>query len=148
MVFKDKEAPYKQGKRPKDNFKVKEETTFDVVVTGFIEPVKEYTGKEADTWPYIINGELVTKSFYNGWKAGFVIGAYDGGELKEIGTISSGMTDYLREDTAKNPDKYLGCVIEIKAMSVDKKRHSIRHGRFIKVREDKNQEDCTFDTIF
>lgn len=148
MVFKSKEAPYRQGKRPKDNFKVKEETTFDVVVTGFIEPVKEYTGKEADTWSYKINGELVTKSFYHGWKAGFVISAYDGGELKEIGTISSGMTDFLREDTAENPDKYLGHVIEIKAMSVDKQRHSIRHGRFIRIREDKNKEDCTFDTIF
>lgn len=148
MVFKNKNAPYKPGKRPKDNFKVKEETTFDVVVTGFVEPEREYTGKESDTWPYIIDGKLVTKPYYNGWHMGFVVSAYDGGELKEVGTIASGLNDFLREDTAKNPDKYLGSVIEIKAMSTDKEKQSIRHGRFIRIREDKNKEDCTFEEIF
>lgn len=148
MVFKKKDSPYMAGKRPRDNWKIKSETTFDVVVIGFIEPEKEYTGKESDTWPYIIDNELVTKAYYNNWKAGFVIGAYNGGELKEIGTISSGMTDFLREDTARNPEKYLGHVIEVKAMSVDKNKKSIRHGRFVRLREDKEKEDCTFETIF
>lgn len=148
MVFKDIAKPYAPGKRPRYNFKMKSETTFDVVVVGFIEPEKEYRGKDAATWKYKIDGENVTKMFYYGWKAGFIVGAYDGGELVEVGTISSGMTDYLREDTAKNPDKYLGQVVEIQAMSVDKQRHTIRHGRFIRVREDKNKEDCTIEEIF
>lgn len=148
MVFKHKDMPYAPGKRPRYNFKMKSETTFDVVVMGFIEPEREYTGKDAANWKYKIDGENVTKAFYKKWLVGFKVGAYDGGELVEVGTISSGMTDYLREDTAKNPDKYLGQVVEIQAMSVDKKRHTIRHGRFIRIREDKNQTDCTMEEIF
>ncbi len=147
-VFKDRNATYKPGKRPKDNFKEKTIVTLDVIVIGFIEPEKEYKGKELSTWKYFVDNEPVTKAYYFGWKAGFVVGAYDGGELKEIGTISSGMTDFMREDTATYPEHYLNHVIEISAMSVDKERHSIRHGRFIRMRDDKNTEDCTFETIF
>jgi len=33
-------------------------------------------------------------------------------------------------------------------MSVDKKEHSIRHGFFLKFRDDKNPSDCLISEIF
>ena len=188
VVLKDRHGVYQPGKRPTYNKKIKTETTFDVIITGFVEPEKEYTGKEIETWPYWIEysevrsdntveeyrwsiedalGEHgayyqykanprwylpVTKAYYYGWKAGIKVAAWDKGEdlsgLVQLGTISSGMTDFWRQDMAENPDKYLNTVVEIQAMSVDSKEHTIRHGRILNLREDKSEWDCTLDQIF
>lgn len=91
----------------------------------------------------------VTKAFFHRWKAGFIVGLYDdNGVLCPVGNITSGMTDYLRETTADYPAQYLDHVIEIQCMSVDKNEHTIRHGRFIRMRDDKNPEDCTMESVF
>lgn len=188
VVLKDRKGLYRPGKRPVYNKKIKTETTFDVVITGFVEPEKEYTGKEIETWPYWIefteadaNGVMresrwapedalgeygayyqykhnprwyqpVTKAYYYGWKAGIQIGVWDKGEkeagLVNIGTISSGMTDFWRQDMAENPDKYLDQVVEIQAMSVDKNEHTIRHGRIMRMRDDKTSWECDMEGVF
>lgn len=149
MVFKYKNGLYVPGKRPTYNFKAKTETTFDAVIIDFIDPEKLYTGKEIENWNYWIAGNPVTKAYYNGWKAGIIVGAFDSnGKMISIGNISSGMTDFLREDMAKNPNKYLGQVVEIQAMSVNSDDLTIRHGRLVKLRPDKTASECTLDTIF
>lgn len=149
MVFKNKNGKYQGGKRPAYNFKVKTETTFDAFIIGFVSPEKIYTGKEIDTWPYWEDGVPVTKPYYNNWVMGVVIGAFnDKGEIEQIGTIASGFTDFYRQDMAENEDEYMYNVIEIQAMSVDKKNHTIRHGRFIRMRPDKDWKDCTIKNIF
>lgn len=148
MVFRHKDSVYKPGKRPKEIFKIKTEETFDVFITGFVEPVKEYTGKEIDTWSYWIDDEPVTKAYYNGWKAGFIVGLLDGDRIVNVGSITSGMTDEMRQDAAEHPENYLDKVIEIQAMSVDKNELSIRHGRFKRMRPDKNKEECTVESVF
>ena len=149
MVFKKKEGLYLPGKRPKDNFKVKTEETFDAVIIGFVEPEKQYTGKELESWQYFKDGMPVTKAYYNGWKAGVEIGAFDDeGNIKSIGTISSGMTDYLRQNMAEHPDNYLDKTVEIQAMSVNSDDYTIRHGRLIRVRDDKEGKECTLKSIF
>ena len=149
MVFKKRSGLYLPGKRPQDNFKVKTEETFDAVIIGFIEPEKQYTGKELESWQYFKDGMPVTKAYYNGWKAGVEIGAFDDeGNIKSIGTISSGMTDYLRQDMAEHPDNYLDKTVEIQAMSVNSDDYTIRHGRLIRVRDDKESKECTLKAIF
>ncbi len=149
MVFKKQNGVYIPGKRPPDNFKVKTEETFDCIINGFIEPEKEYTGKEIETWKYWQNDIPVTKAYYNGWKAGIEVAAYnDKGDLVNIGTISSGMTDFWREDMAKCPNNYLGKVVEIQAMSVNKEELTIRHGRLMRIRDDKPAIECTLGSIF
>ena len=188
VVLKKRDEVYKPGKRPTYNKKVKTETTFDVFITGFVEPEKEYTGKEIETWPYWIEytemcadgtykeshwsiedalGEHgayynhkanpriyrpVTKAYYYGWKAGISVGVWDKTDdisaVVQLGTISSGMTDFLRQDMAENPDKYLDTVVEIQAMSVDKVEHTIRHGRIVRIREDKTDWDCDLESVF
>lgn len=178
MVLKRKDGLYFPDKRPAWNsIKVKQVDYADVVITGFCDATKEYTGKEIDTWAYWIIEEdsrfgwmlhkkcevgkkeairspqfrtiAVTKPYYLGWKTAMRVSAYDSkGELKEIGTISSGLNDELRAGFAFTPEKYLGKVAAVQCMSLDKKEQTIRHGFLKEIREDKNAKDCTLETVF
>lgn len=172
VVLKKKDYPYEYNKRPAySSVKIKKVDTVDVVCMGFEDPTKEYNGKE--TSDYLMNiktgekfirskcSELntledamnnaedfieITKPFYYGWKTAIKIGLYKDGELVSIGTVSSGLTDFYREDFAKNPQKYIGQVIECECMEL--KDGSLRHPIFKRFREDKNAEDCKYEEIF
>ena len=172
VVLKKKDYPYEYNKRPAySSVKIKKADTVDVVCMGFEDPTKEYNGKE--TSDYLMNiktgekfirgkrSELkilenamndvkdfieITKPFYYGWKTAVKIGLYKNGELVSIGTVSSGLTDFYREDFAKNPQKYIGQVIECECMEL--KDGSLRHPIFKRFREDKNAEDCKYEEIF
>jgi ATP-dependent DNA ligase len=171
MVLKKKDAPYEPSKRPLTNLKAKQVDFADVVVIGFNDPTKEYTGKELVNWEYWINPETnelyptglhyekslengaeyapVTKHYYNGWKNAIEIGAYDkDGHIVSIGTIASGLNDELRKDFAENPSEYLNKVCMIQCMSKDNQAKTIRHGFFVQFREDKDQQECKLDDIF
>lgn len=93
---------------------------------------------------------LVTKPYYMGWSnARIKIGAYDeNGNIKEIGTIHSGITDEMKEDMTKNPNNYLNKVVKIQCMSLDKKEKTIRHGHYKGIRADKNPQECMIQDIF
>ena len=172
VVLKKKDYPYEYNKRPAySSVKIKKADTVDVVCMGFEDPTKEYNGKE--TSDYLMNiktGEKfirdkrlelniledamnnvkdfieITKPFYYGWKTAIKIGLYKDGELVSIGTVSSGLTDFYREDFAKNPQKYIGQVIECECMEL--KDGSLRHPIFKRFREDKNAEDCKYEEVF
>jgi ATP-dependent DNA ligase len=172
VVLKKKDYPYEYNKRPAySSVKIKKADTVDVVCMGFEDPTKEYNGKETSdylmnikTGEKIIRGkhsELnlledamnnvedfieITKPFYYGWKTAIKIGLYKDGELVSIGTVSSGLTDFYREDFAKNPQKYIGQVIECECMEL--KDGSLRHPIFKRFREDKNAEECKYEEIF
>lgn len=164
MVVKKKTALYEPGKRPQTMLKAKQVDYIDAVIIGFKDPVKEYTGKEIENWGFwenpetgmLVNGlyynkgyNPVTKHYYYGWKNAIEIGAYDSnGQLKSIGTIASGLTDYMREDMSSNPEKYLYKVVEIQCMMKDNKEQTLRHGFFLNIREDKNKEECLLKDIF
>lgn len=150
VVLKKKDAGYAAGARPAwDTIKIKKVDTLDAICIGFCEPTKEYAGKESANWPYQIDGQLVTKAFFYGWKGAFEIGAYDkDGKIVKIGTISSGLTDELKEDFSKNPEKYLNKVVELQCMEKDVEEKSLRHGFLIRFREDKNAEKCLLEDIF
>ena len=164
MVVKKKTALYEPGKRPQTMLKAKQVDNIDAVIIGFKDPVKEYTGKEIETWTYwynpktdnFLNGtfygqgyEPVTKHYYYGWKNAIEIGAYDeNGNIHSIGTIASGLTDYMREDMTANPEKYLNKVVEIQCMMKDNNEKTLRHGFFLRLREDKNANECTLKEIF
>lgn len=178
MVFKKADAIYEPGKRPtKTYFKMKEHMdSIDLVCIGLEEAVRIYTGKEIETWQYWIErGEQdqygtfqwyplygyhykdyeqnphiyqpVTKPWYNGWKTAMTLGLYKNEELVEVGRVASGFTDALRQDMAENPDNYIGHVVECEAMSTTKDG-ALRHPVFIKMRYDKNPEDCKYEEVF
>ena len=150
MVFKQKDAFYYPGKRPVGKtIKAKTEDTLDCVITGVVEPLKEYTGKDVNSWSYWEEGVPVTKGYAKNWIAGFSLGAFtDKGDLETFGTVTSGMTDFLRADGRINPQKYLGQTVEIQCMSIDKQERTLRHARLIKFRDDKPAQDCLVKDIF
>ena len=96
------------------------------------------------------NITAVTKPYYYNWSnARLVIGAYDtNGQIQKIGVIHSGISDEMKEDMTHNPDKYLGKVCMIQCMQLDSKEHTIRHGFFKGMREDKDAHDCTLNAVF
>lgn len=175
IVLKKKDAPYSEGKRPAwATIKCKQMDTIDLVCTRAIEATKEYTGKELETWPYWQerserdqNGEYtwlssegqyyedylhnphiykpVTKPYFYGWKTAIGIGAYDDeGNLKEIGTVSSGLTDEMRAHL----DDYVGKVVALQCMSIDRKEKTLRHPIVKAWRDDKNAAECKLREVF
>lgn len=163
MVVKKKTALYEPGKRPQTMLKAKQVDYIDAVIIGFKDPVKEYTGKELENWQYWNKGGHfvmgfyyndpeaipVTKHYYYGWKNAIEIGAYDkNGNLHSIGTIASGLTDSMREDMTKYPENYIYKVCEIQCMMKDNKEQTLRHGFFLRMREDKNPTECLLSEIF
>lgn len=158
--------------------KVKQMDSIDLICTGFCDATKEYTGKELATWEYweergeqSQDGEYtwllsegryyedylhnphiyrpVTKPYYLGWKTAIRIGAYnDKGELVDLGTVSSGLTDDNKREMTENPDLWLGHVVALDCMQIDKKEHTLRHPVFKCKREDKDAKDCVISEIF
>ena len=168
IVLKKKDAPYSEGKRPAwATIKCKQMDTIDLVCTRAIEATKEYTGKELNTWEYwvdlsgnpyhgrYLNDEgyatiktpmfAVTKPYFYGWKTAIGIGAYDDeGNLKEIGTVSSGLTDEMRAHL----DDYVGKVVALQCMSIDRKEKTLRHPIVKAWRDDKNAAECKLSEVF
>lgn len=174
MVVKKKTALYEPGKRPQTMLKAKQVDYIDAIIIGFKDPAVVYTGKELESWQYWVNPDNeekypvgcyydkyiteeismfyvpVTKHFYYGWKNAIEIGAYDtnSGNIVSIGTIASGLTDFLREDMSLHPENYLNKVVEIQCMMKDNKEKTLRHGFFLQIRYDKPAKECLLDDIF
>lgn len=169
-VLKKRNAPYTPGKRPAwDTIKCKQMDSIDLVITRTIEPTREYTGKDIETWPYwettdqssivlIVdnvchygeNGwEAVTKPYYLGWHTSIGIGAYnEEGKLVELGTVSSGITDEMRRQMTETPENYVGHVCSLDCMSIDRKEKTLRHPVFKCMRDDKNPHECLINEVF
>ena len=176
-VLKKRDYPYTPGKRPAwSTIKIKQMDSIDLICTGFCPPTKEYSGKELDTWEFWLiernDPELgwieekkvsycelirspsyrtvpITKYYYYGWNTAIKVGAYnDNGDLVELGTVSSGLTDEMKRDMTENPQNYLNKVVSLDCMSIDKKEHTLRHPALKCWREDKSSKDCTIREIF
>lgn len=168
-VLKKKDAPYVPDKRPAwSSIKIKKMDYVDCICIGFEDATKYYDGKEITTWPYwekvLDDGtsiqihtcqygdtdwQPITKGYYYGWKTSMKLGAYDDKRnLIEIGTVSSGLTDELKESFAREPEKYLNRVVSIQCMEKNSKDHTLRHGFFKGFRDDKNITDCTLAECF
>jgi len=170
VVLKRKDGIYAPGDRPAwVSLKIKQTATIEAIISDITYGAIESSTKELESWqfwksvdeagPYYkgdgykgyLDGELipVTKWAYYGIKTTLIISAIDkDGYAKEITRIKSGLSDEMINDMNENPDKYIGEVCEIECMSLDKINHTVRHGRFKKMREDKLAEDCTIDCIF
>jgi len=148
IILKRKDSVYSPGKRPAWQWlKFKQEEDFDVVCTGFLPPTKEYTGRELDNWKYYEGDIPVTKPYANGWVGSLIMSCYKDGELMEIGSVASGLTDSLLEKIKNNPDDYIMKPMVIKAMETTED-FKLREPKFIGFRDDINAKDCTFEKIF
>lgn len=125
-------------------YKIKQVDTVDVVIMGIEMPTKEYTGKDPENYKYRDEeGNPVNRLWYLGYANAFVIGVYAGDSLIKIGTVASGLDDATREQAALHPDEFVGAVIEVDCMSIDKAGRSLRHPRLMRFRPDKDQRHCT-----
>lgn len=162
MIFRDKKAYYNAivekggegivlkhlqsmyGERSKW-IKLKKEKTWDVVITGFEDP-SEMSIKKGDSLPTITHYKSL------GWIGSIKFGQYIlrnnesdtmyEPEMTEFGSVS-GMDEATRAKISKNPKKYIGKVIEIKAQS-RLPSGKFEHPRFIRFRPDKRVEDCIY----
>lgn len=175
IVMKKIGGKYSPGKRPAWNtIKVKKSDTVDVVCMGFDLATKEYDGSEVakywvieefidDTLGWVEKerweGDYkairspefrtigVTKPYFNKWYTAIRLGVYkEDGELVQIGTVSSGLTDALREKISKESESFIGQVVECDIM--EKGDAALRHPVFKRFRDDKDKEECTFKSIF
>ncbi len=173
-VLKKRDYIYTPGKRPAwSTIKIKQMDSIDLVCMGFCDATKEYTGKELNTWEYwempYADGELfhgrylddegnptiktpmkpVTKPYFYGWKTAIKVGAYDeNGNLVELGTVSSGLNDEIKQGLAEHPGDYLDRVCSLDCMSINKKDHTLRHPVFKCWRDDKPIKDCLISEVF
>lgn len=176
MVIRNADQPFFAGQRKKNiMFKIKKsenDQDIDMVITGFEDPKMTYDGKELSTWRYYMkrtpDGSVkmpignhykeylanqdnivpVTKPYYLGWIGSFLLGAYDDdGNLKTVGKVSSGLTDRIKEEASRLPDRYLGRVVTLGCMSKDNEAMSLRHPYMISFNP-KPAEDCKLSDIF
>lgn len=93
---------------------------------------------------------LVTKPYYMGWfNARIKIGAYDeNGELINIGTIHSGISDEMKQSMSENPELWLNKVCKIQCMEKSSEALTIRHGFYKGLHDDKAPKDCKIKDIF
>lgn len=94
IVIQRKDNPYMPGTRTAwKTLKLKQSLPeMELKVLGTLEPKKLYEGDLPDTWEYKINGELVTKPYFYGWKNGITV-EYNGTTTD----VTSGLTDLDRE---------------------------------------------------
>ena len=157
---------YQPGKRPsKDCQKVKKELldTIDCFFTGrATAPTMEYTGKEIETWKYWKNMHTdalleglhfeeyskgaplmpVTKPYFHNWAGSLEIGVFKDGEIVPIGFLS-GLTEEIKANV-KGHSMY---PIEVSAMQLTEDG-ALRHGKFLRFRDDITIQDCTWQKIF
>lgn len=163
MVITRGGALYQPDKRPsKDCQKIKKELAenIDCFFTGRASaPTRSYTGKEIETWKYwedIRTGEKkegeyykeysegamiepVTKPYFYKWAGSLEIAVLKNGKVEPIGFLS-GLTDEIKANFKDYKDR----CIEVAAME-RMNTGGIRHGKFIKFRDDLTIEDCTWE---
>lgn len=145
VVLKRKDGLYFPGKRPMwVQVKMKASMEDDVVIMGFNEATRKYTGKDVENWPYWDNGEPVTSNWYKGLIGSIRVGKYNKeGELVFVGNVT-GIEQWLREDMTENPNTYIGQVLKIKAM--EKTEDGMyRHANFLELHDDKNPRECRLE---
>lgn len=138
VVIQRKDNPYMAGTRTAwKTLKLKKSLPhMELKVVGTIEPSKYYEG-DNDSWPYEIDGQLVTKPHYMGWKNGIVV------ELSPtIRTdITSGLTDldreYLATEEAQEKIRAGELWAEVKAMA-NSEHNRLRHAYLVRLRSDLN----------
>lgn len=172
IVMVRKDSTVAHGKRTAwKTIKVKKELQkeVDCVFTGnYKDPTMRYSGDEIESWPYWMNNRTqemmpegnwfpeyvsgdspvipVTKPYYYGWAGSLELGIFHKGKLKVLGYIS-GVTDEMKEDYVSNPSKWTLRPVSVTAMQFTED-NKLRHPRFVRLRDDLNAEDCTWEKIF
>lgn len=117
LIFKNSDRPWHSPMG-----RMKAETDMDYVCVGF---------------------DHSTSNTYAGWGVKSINGGlFVDGELKLVCRVP-GLTNELRKEFYDHPDKYIGRVFEAQGKKLSKKG-ALRHPNFIRWRDDKSKEECTW----
>ena len=135
IILVNKNERYNIGRaKAWHSIKVKRELSeIEAKVIDVVEPTKDYKGEDPH-WAFRdLNGNLITKAYANGWKAGVVVN-YEG----RIVNITSGLTDedaeYLSKPETVEVIKAGRLVAVFTGMSLT--ADSVRHPRLIRLRDE------------
>ena len=149
-VLKRLDSLYLMGKKPKWQWmKVKQSDEADLIITGFVPPKKNYTGKNLEGWLYWeydeeLGEEIpVTKNYKYGWPVALECSAYVDGQLTKI-CQAAGLTEDMKEDMKNNPENWLYRVTRVSYMELTDDGYP-RHPKFHSLHEDKTQEECLWE---
>lgn len=155
---------YPDQKKAWETIKIKREDNVDVICLGFEEPTKLYEGECIDNWNFWLNEKTnsmakgvfygvegyipITKNYYHNWSSAIKIGVYDEktGNLIDLGTVSSGLTEELKQKIKEKPEDYLMKPVALECMEIYHGT-SLRSPRLIKFRDDINIKDCTLQKL-
>lgn len=186
LIVKPKKGKY-QHKRGWEYSKIKKFLTREMIVIGFSEPTKEYTGKDVRKWGFWVEKDTdrrvqgnfygdtkympVTKHYYYNQVGNLLLGVrlteeelhnipenkrgevftslYCGldDDFKYVMQVCecSGFDDETRDYFTRNAKKVKGCVVEVKANEIFRDSGKLRHPRYLRMRPDKNAEECTWE---
>lgn len=134
LVIQLKSNPYLMGTRTAwKTLKLKKTLPhLELKVIDTLEPNKIYEGIESETWPYIIDGQKVTKPYFYKWKNGVKVD-FEGTPVE----VTSGLTDddraWLASPEAQEQIKRGELYAEVKAMEVNSQK-SLRHPSLVQLR--------------
>ena len=137
IVIQRKDYVYSPGNRTAwKTLKLKQKLPeMELKVVGTLAPNKLYEGDCPETWEYQIDGELVTKPYYFGWKNGITVELSDGTKCD----VASGLTDddraWLATGEAAKMIEAGDLYAVVKAMSFNDKGR-LRHPSLVRLRND------------
>ena len=137
VVIQRKDYVYSPGSRTAwKTLKLKQQLPeMELKVVGTLAPNKLYEGDCPETWEYQIDGELVTKPYYFGWKNGITVELSDGTKCD----VASGLTDddraWLATEEAVKMIEAGDLYAVVKAMSFNDKGR-LRHPSLVRLRND------------
>ena len=137
VVIQRKDYVYSPGSRTAwKTLKLKQQLPeMELKVVGTLAPNKLYEGDCPETWEYQIDGELVTKPYYFGWKNGITVELPSG-----ITTdVASGLTDddraWLATEEAAKMIEAGELYAVVKSMSINS-LGKLRHPSLVRLRND------------
>ena len=170
LIVKPKQGKY-HHKRGWEYSKIKAFLTREMILVDFEEPTREYQGKAPKNWGYWEGDTPVTKHYYNKQVGNLVLGVLiTEEELNKIPEkkrgklytpsyakihnldemyimevcVTSGFDDDTRDYFTRNKNRLIGSVIEVKANGIMTDTGELRHPRYLRMRPDKNAEQCTW----
>jgi len=122
------------------------------LISNYITPVRIDKQRQLAVFvgdkPTETKSTAVTKAYAMDWIGALEFSAYDKDQLKVIGSVSSGLTEELKEAFKQDQKSFIGSPMALGCMEIDATAKTVRHAYLEHFRSDIDAKDCTFSKIF